>query len=268
MAHFFYFNGTLRQNDRPFVHTLSSATLYGKGVFTTVAIHDRSPFLWDKHWKRLCSNAERLGIAISEYQETRVKRSLKELLAVSEVINGRVRVTFLDESASLIWPFRAERKTSLLITAAGLRPVPGAFRLAASPHSINSTSPLAGIKSCNYLENILALDEAQHSGFQEAVRLNERGEVTSACMANIFWLREGQLFTPDLATGCLPGTTREYILENLDCSEVKESIESLQGADAIFLTSSGLGVVSVAEFESRAMQYVDHPILELLGNDQ
>lgn len=267
MAHFFYFNGTLRQNDRPFVHTLSSATLYGKGVFTTVAIHDRSPFLWDKHWKRLCSNAERLGIGLSEYQESRVRRSLKELLAVSEVINGRVRVTFLDESASLIWPFRAERKTSLLITAAGLRPVPETFRLTTSPYSVNSTSPLAGIKSCNYLDNILALDEAQHRGFHEAIRLNERGEVTSACMANIFWLRDDQLFTPDLATGCLPGTTREYILENLDCSEVKEPAESLHAADAIFVTSSGLGVVSVAEFENRTLQQVEHPIGELLIND-
>ena len=267
MAHFFYFNGTLRQNDRPFVHTLSSATLYGKGVFTTVAIHDRSPFLWDKHWKRLCSNAERLGIEISEYQESRVQRSLKELLAVSEVINGRVRVTFLDESASLIWPFRAERKTSLLITAAGLRPVPEAFRLTTSPYSVNSTSPLAGIKSCNYLDNILALDEAQHRSFHEAVRLNERGQVTSACMANIFWLRDRQLFTPNLATGCLPGTTREYILENLSCSEVKDPVESLRGADAIFLTSAGLGVTAVAEFENRTLQHVEHPIRELLDND-
>lgn len=264
MAHFFYFNGTLRQNDRPFVHTLSSATLYGKGVFTTVAIHDRSPFLWDKHWKRLCSNAERLGIDISEHHESRVRSSLKELVAVSEVVNGRARVTFLDESASLIWPFRAERKTSLLITAAGLRPKPEAFRLAISLHAVNSTSPLAGMKTCNYLENILAFDEAQRSGFHEAVRLNERGEITSACMANLFWLHDGQLFTPDLSTGCFPGTTREFVMENLECLEVKEKVGSLHAADAIFLSSAGLGIVGVTSLGSKDLPPVEHPIRELL----
>lgn len=267
-AHFFYFNGTLRQNDRPFVHSLSSATLYGKGVFTTVAIHERSPFLWPKHWRRLCGNAERLGINISDHRESSIRSSLKDLVAVSEVVNGRARVTFLDESASLIWPFKAERKTSLLITTANLRPIPETFRLSLSPHRVNSTSPLKGIKSCNYLDNILALDEAQHRGFHEAVRLNERGEVTSACMANIFWLRDGQLFTPDLSTGCLPGTTREFILENLDCLEVRESIESLYEADAIFLTSAGLGVVSVSGFEIRELSHVEHPISELVGLGQ
>jgi branched-chain amino acid aminotransferase len=265
MAHFFYFNGTLRQNDRPFVHTLSSATLYGKGVFTTVAIHDRSPFLWDKHWRRLCSNAERLGINITEHRETSIRSSLKELIAVSEVVTGRARITFLDESASLIWPFKAERKTSLLITTAGLRTVPPTPRLTISPHKINSTSPLVGIKSCNYLDNILAYDEAQHRGFDEAVRVNERGEVTSACMANIFWLRDGQLFTPDLSTGCLPGTTREFVLENLECSEVKEPIDSLKEADAIFLTSAGLGVAAAGEFAKRGLTPIQHPVLELIA---
>ncbi|MEO6589891.1 MAG: aminotransferase class IV, partial [Pyrinomonadaceae bacterium] len=118
-----------------------------------------------------------------------------------------------------------------------------------SPFLVNSTSPLAGVKSCDYLENIIALEEAEQRGFDEAVRLNERGEIVSACMANIFWRKSGRLFTPLLKTGCLAGTMREFVLENEDGFEIKMSLDSLENADEIFLTSAGLGICKVSEFD-------------------
>ena len=129
---------------------------------------------------------------------------------------------------------------------------------------INSTSPLAGIKSCNYLEKILALDEARNRGFDEAVCLNERGEIVSACMANLFWLTDGRLFTPSLKTGCLAGTTREYLLENLECLEVVRGIDALNNADSIFLTSAGIGVVQVSEINDQTLETEPHRIFSLM----
>jgi branched-subunit amino acid aminotransferase/4-amino-4-deoxychorismate lyase len=123
---------------------------------------------------------------------------------------------------------------------------------------------LAGVKSCNYLEKILAKEEARNRGFAEAIQLNERGEVSSACMANVFWLRDGILFTPSLRTGCLAGTTRGFILENLECEEVEVRIEELLSADEMFLTSAGLGVAQVSEFEGRKLRGEPHSIGGLL----
>ncbi|MEP6788123.1 MAG: aminotransferase class IV, partial [Acidobacteriota bacterium] len=123
---------------------------------------------------------------------------------------------------------------------------------------------LAGVKSCNYLEKIIALDEAKARGFDEVIQVNERGFITSAVMANVFWLKDGVLHTPSLTTGCLPGTTREFVLENIECREIEATLDELNKADAIFLTSAGLGVTQVAEFGSRKIEKKDHPILDLL----
>ncbi len=77
----------------------------------------------------------------------------------------------------------------------------------------------------------------------------------------IFWLEGDMLFTPSLKTGCLPGTTREHILENIECREVEAGIEELDSADAIFLTSAGLGIVDTGRFESKEMAASRHDIL-------
>jgi branched-subunit amino acid aminotransferase/4-amino-4-deoxychorismate lyase len=253
MHRFAFFNRQIILASDAMLFAISSAAFYGKGVFTTIAIKNKEPFLWEKHWRRLKDNAGKIGVDFSEFAEKTVKNALAELIEKNQTKNARARITFFDESASKIWQFNTNRKTSLLITIADLRKMPEVFRLTISPFSINSTSPLAGVKSCNYLENILALEEAQRRGFTEAVRVNERGEIVGACMANIFWLKDGKLFTPSLKTGCLAGATREFVLENRECFEVEEKAGILREADAIFLTSSGIGVAQVAEFEEKKL---------------
>ena len=82
-----------------------------------------------------------------------------------------------------------------------------------SPYRLNTLSPLAGVKSVNYLEHVIGWEEAHARDFHEAIVLNERGEVASATMANIFWVKHGTVHTPALATGALAGTTRARIIE-------------------------------------------------------
>jgi 4-amino-4-deoxychorismate lyase len=105
------------------------------------------------------------------------------------------------------------------------------------------------VKSCNYLENILSLEDAKDRGFDEAIRLNEKGEIVSACLANLFWKKDVAIFTPSLETGCLKGTTRGFILENFTVEERKAELIELEKADEIFLTSAGIGVIkAVVDF--------------------
>ncbi len=257
-------NGQIFRNGDGFIPASSSAALFGKGIFTTIAIYKSRPFLWEKHWRRLIDNAAALGIDLSEYDAASVAESLRELIEQNNSVNGRARITFFDESPSPIWSGSGEKKTSLSIFTGDLRPMPDEFRLTVSPYLMNSTSPLVGVKSCNYLENILTLENAKSRGFHEAVRVNERDEIVSGCMANLFWLKSEKLYTPSLATGCLAGTTREFVLENLECDEVAPGIEQLRDADEIFLTSAGIGIVQAAAFEDRKLMNQRHPILELL----
>lgn len=242
----------------------SNICLYGKGVFTTISLAGSEPFLWEKHWTRLTENAARVGIDISNHGEESVKSAVAEAAANAGLANGRVRISLLDESPGELWGGEPRNKTSLSILTGERRRLPDAYRLTISPHRVNTTSPLAGIKSCNYLEPLLSLQEAKLRGFHEGVRLNERGEVASGCMTNVFWLSGGRLFTPSLKTGCLAGTTREFILENLECQEVETGADALHEAEQIFLSSAGIGVVQAAEFKGRKLDGGSHAITRLL----
>lgn len=233
---------------------LSSAALYGSGVFTTVAIYEKKPFQWRRHWQRISENAAKLNIRLSEFNDEAVADSLFELLDENRVEHGRARITFFDEASSGVWSFENTRKTSLLITTADFRETFDELRLKLSPFPVNSKSPLAGVKSCNYLENLFALEEAKSGGFDEAVRVNERGETVSACMANLFWIDGETLYTPALETGCLEGTTRAFVIEiakelGFDVYTLAADFDEIYRADEIFLTSAGIGVKSVRNLD-------------------
>jgi branched-chain amino acid aminotransferase len=112
------------------------------------------------------------------------------------------------------------------------------------------------VKSLNYLDHLLAKEEARSRDFDEAVVLNERGEIVSATTANIFWARNGTVHTPALSTGALAGITRECVIDiaNKHFIPLVEGVYEmgdLVDADEIFLTSSGLGVAPVTTFDFR-----------------
>jgi branched-chain amino acid aminotransferase len=243
------FNFQILPAEQTFLAAVSAAALYGRGVFTTLAIYDSKPFLWEKHWRRLLENAARIGIDLSDFDERKVKAALLRLLFQNNLQNGRARLTFFDERSSKIWNSGAAGKTSLLITTAEIRQTKDVFSLTVSPFPTNSKSPLAGVKSCNYLENTLVLEEARKRGFDEAIRLNERGEIVSASMANVFWIKDKRIFTPPLGTGCLAGTTRAFLMEHIALEESFSTVDELYRADEIFLTSSGIGIRG-ARFET------------------
>lgn len=263
MSEVVYFNGAFIFPPDAKIPAASSTALFGRGIFTTIAICGGQPFLWDKHWRRLTHNAAKIGIDLSDHTENSTRKALSEIIEKNGVGDGRARITFFDERPSSIWPSESDKKTSLHIMTGDRRPVSGNFRLTISPYPVNSRSPLADVKSCNYLENLLAYDEAKERGFNEAIRINERGHITSDCMANVFWLREGRLYTPSLTTGCLAGTTREFVMENIECVEVEAEIEVLNEADAIFLTSAGIGIVEAVEFNGRKLAPIPRQIKDI-----
>jgi branched-subunit amino acid aminotransferase/4-amino-4-deoxychorismate lyase len=265
MHDFVSFNHQIISAENSFLSAISPAAFYGKSVFTTVAIYNSKTFLWQKHWQRLIENAKKINVDLSKFTERAVKNSFLEIIASNKIINGRARLTFFDESSISIWQTEQKKQTSFLINTADFREIPKHLRLTVSPFRTNSTSPLCGVKSCNYLENILALEDAEAQGFEEAVRLNERDEIVSACMANIFWLKDGEIFTPNLNTGCLAGTTRGFVLENYPVCEKKAKLNELNEAAAIFLTSAGIGVVQTAEFQEKKFSSKSHGITQILN---
>ena len=246
MPDFIAFNRKILPAENAFLSAVSSAALYGKGIFTTVAVHDSIPFQWEKHWQRLTDNAARISLNLAGFSEAGTYDLLREIIRKNNLQRARARLTFFDETNSAVWQKNPPPKTDLLIQTALFRAVAENFRLTVSPFRINTKSPLAGVKSCNYLENILAFEDARAKGFDEAIRLNEKDEIAAACLANIFWKKNDAIYTPSFETGCLEGTTRSFVMENFAVEERKAGLAELSEADEIYLTSAGIGIVGGA----------------------
>lgn len=217
----------------------SNAALYGKGVFTTLTFANSKPVLWEKHKKRLERDTVSLGLCPPDGSS--ILATLMSEIGRSGLTRGRARITVHDNSLSPLWSEPAPTAPTIGVLVAPPRDLPDAFIIGISRYSVNSRSAIAGIKSCNYLENLTVIDEGKASGFNEMLRLNERGEITSAACANVFWIVGDAIFTPTLDTGCLAGTTREFILENYRVEEIRTDVNAITSADAILLTSAGIG---------------------------
>ena len=93
-----YLNKTMVEATKARVAPVSSAMLYGRGVFTTLAIYNSEPFLWSKHWQRLTTHAKKLDIDHTGCTEKNVGDALRKLIAVNQVQEGRARVIMLARS--------------------------------------------------------------------------------------------------------------------------------------------------------------------------
>ncbi|HEY0078157.1 MAG TPA: aminotransferase class IV [Pyrinomonadaceae bacterium] len=233
-------------------------TLDGRGVFTAPAVYNSRPFMWPEHWVRLAAHADRLGIDRSGFDAETVGASLRRLIEANKVEAGRARVMLLARAVGGVWkvkPSSPETATDLLMLTGDARAVPeGGLALTVSPFRTNTHSPLAGLKSINYLEHILSWEEARRRDFDEAVVLNERGEIVSTTTANLFWVKNGTLHTPALSTGAIAGTTRARLISlaselSFPLVEGVYDLSDLGDADEIFLSSSSFGVAITTTFD-------------------
>jgi branched-subunit amino acid aminotransferase/4-amino-4-deoxychorismate lyase len=236
---------------------VEAVSLYGRGVFTTLAVYHHQPFLWPEHWSRLTEHAARVRLGPVEFDEATVSSLLAQLIEANKVKEGRARVTLMATTEQGVWQVKGSGSRPLdlsIITGDAHVASADGLALTVSPYRLNTLSPLAGIKSVNYLDHILPLEEARARDFDEAVMLNERGEVVSATVANIFWVTDGTIHTPALSTGALDGTTRSCVIAlaatlSIPLVEGVYDLSDLGDADEIYLTSAGQGVAIVTTFD-------------------
>lgn len=251
-------------------------SILGLGLFETLLALDGSVVFAERHLARLQQGCTRLGWSISIPD---IHATAMELLARSNLTAGRARIRLavtagsgsLDDltpgSDRLVW--------MAAFPAAG---PPASLTACLSPWPRNERSPLAGMKCASYAENLLALDHARRQGFDETIFTNSSGHLCEAATANLFLASEGTLLTPPLASGCLPGITREVVIElakvlGIPCHERDLLPAELPRAEEVFLTSSIRGLTRLSRVEDhhyaegRTIQVLRQALQEAVSRD-
>lgn len=262
------YNGTIFSAASVSINPTNAGLLHGCGVFTTLRVYRYQPFQFEEHWQRLQRQALVIGLTLSWSSQV-VLDSLRALIKANKVAEGKVRITLL-ERKSQFWRLNTVTTgTDLVIFTAPIQPRDSEIALTISPYRLNSTSPLVGLKVLDYLQQIMTLKEAENRQFDDALVLNERGEICETATANIFWVRAGILYTPILSTGCLPGITRQLVLKlsqhlHIQVSEGAFYTDHILNADDAFTTSSVRELVRVSNINSRQLPASANSIFERL----
>lgn len=124
------------------------------------------------------------------------------------------------------------------------------YKLILSEVRRNSSSKIIYHKSLSYYENIMEHMLAQDQGYDSAIFINEREEVCETSFANIFFVRDGEIFTPAISSGLLKGTMRDYILEKYKVKEDIISFKDIDAYDEAFISNSLMGVRNVSSINN------------------
>ncbi|WP_395691528.1 aminotransferase class IV [Nocardioides sp.] len=223
----------------------------GDGVFEAVKIVDGLPFALDRHLERLQRSAQGLGLPAVD--EAAVRRGITAVLDGQDLPLGRLRITVTGGPAPL-GSGRGDAGPTLIVVADAMTPWPDTTTVATVPWPRNERGALAGLKTTSYAENVVALARAREHGATEAVFANLAGHLCEGTGSNVFYVVDGELRTPTLASGCLAGVTRALILEWYGGREVDEPIEVVHEASEVFLASTTRDAQAVSRWDDRELE--------------
>lgn len=243
--------------------------LSGWGLFTTLRLYDGKPFAFERHWQRLSRDAARIDLPF-EFSAERVRAGLLELAHANRARDGAARLYFIYNKFGYWHGDEPMPQVDLLMYTADLPRREGKARLAIEEHGRYTAHPLTGTKVISWLQNVWALERARRRGFDDALLLNERGEVAECTAANVFCVRGGRVETPPLSSGCLAGVSREVLLEigpeaGLPIAERPLALQELLSAEEVFITSTTREVQPVAQIEDHKLAEAPGPVTARLA---
>ena len=240
--------------------------LMGWGVFTTLRIYRGQPFAFERHWARMGRDAARLSVPF-DYQEGRVREAILELARANQRPEGMARVSFVRNKGGLWEQADDHPPADLLVFTHELVPWPVAHRLRVQPSAIFSAGHYAGAKMLSWVSHAAGLERAHAEGFDEVLLLNEKGRIAECSSANVFLVSGGRVLTPPLASGCLPGVTREILLEiapkaGIDIIEQDLTLDDLSSAQEVFISSTTREVAAVESISPNWSYQVPGPVTQ------
>jgi branched-chain amino acid aminotransferase len=248
MGFFASVNGVVTPAAEARVSVLDNGFTFGDSVYETLRTYGGRPFHLDRHVLRLRDSARRLGIALP-LGDGELAARVDAVLARAGNEESYIRLIVSRGVGDISYRFERVAGPTVVVVVKPYEPLPerhyseGIDVIVSSVRRNHRLALDPGIKSCNLLNNILAMQEAQAKGALEPILLNHEGDVAEGAGSNVFVVKDGGLLTPPLEAGILPGVTRALVLEvarslGLRAREENLRVADLLGADEAFITST------------------------------
>jgi len=256
MSQTIYRNGEYVPEEKAAISPFDRGLLYGDGLFETMRCYDGKCFRLERHVERLCAGLKRLEIPLA-METADFAAVLRELVKRNNVASGVARVVVTRGVAEFGLLGKHAEEPMVLVACWG-QPAPDAKRYETGIHCVVANERLSarqGLKSLNYIAQILARREANTAGADDAILLDNHGHVAEGSAGNIFLVRDRELVTPALQPEILAGITRATVLEiaraeKLPVVERVVHQNDLFHAEEVFLTSSVAEVLPVTRIGS------------------
>jgi branched-chain amino acid aminotransferase len=264
MGFFASVNGEITRAEDARVSVLDNGFTFGDGVYETLRTYGGRPFHLDRHLARLRDSARMLAIDVP-VPDAALSDGLDALLKAAANPESYIRIMVTRGVGDVSYRFERIKGPTIVMLARAYEPFPERIYtegIAVIVSSVRRNHPRAidpAMKSCNLINNILAMREAQAKGALEPILLNDVGEVAEGAGSNVFLVQDGgRLLTPPLDAGILPGITRALVLElapraGVPLREEPVAVKDLLAADEVFITSTLKEVVPVATIDGRSV---------------
>ena len=260
-ASYAYVNGRVLPAEKASVSVFDRGLVLGDGLFETLRAKDGKPEFLSLHYRRLARSAKRLRIAVP-VTEARLRTLIGELCRKSRMNDAAVRITLTRGRYAGGLAIDPSIPPSLIVVVMPVSPLPAGMMQRGVKVAISSINKAAAsgldprVKSINYLANIFAKAEGDARGCYEAILLGPRGEIAELSTSSFFGVIDGAVVTPPIATGILPGITRQVLLremrkKRIPCRETDVFPSDVRRMSEAFLCSSVRGPVPITRIEGR-----------------
>jgi branched-chain amino acid aminotransferase len=261
-----WFNGKLVNWADATVHVLAHGLHYGTGVFEGLRSYHTAEgaavFRLDAHLERFYQSAAMYEIGIP-YSSDELASATLDIVRVNHLEDAYLRpIAFFDAATLSVWT----RECPVSVAIAGfpmgkyMANVDEGVRVTISPirRFDSSAIPTTGKACGQYVNSVRAVQEAQRRGFDEAILLNARGQVSEGSGENVFVVKDGQLLTNDADAGILMGVTRASLLEmardlGIPTRVGPIGVEDLRGADELFFCGTAVEVTPIRQLDDRTI---------------
>ena len=269
-----WIGGEIVPLDEARVSVLDHGLLYGDGVFEGIRFYGGRAFLLEAHLKRLADSARAIALALP-WSTEELTAIVQEVVSAVGQPEGYLRLIVTRGEGPLGINPATCPAPELIVIGSELQMIDedtrnrGVRTIIAATRRLPADGLDPRIKSLNYLNHILARIEANRSGAEEALMLNQQGFVAEGTADNVFIVRDGRLLTPPVTDGALDGITRNLVIqlaeeEGYDVREQSLAPYDLYTAEECFLTGTGAEMIPVREVDGRALSHCPGPVFERL----